>query len=127
MSGHGEKLTRKQELVVSCLLSEDTYDKVAVKAGVSVATLRRWLRLPDFLAAYRQARAQVVESTVAALQQASVKAVATLTRNLDCGVAAAENTAARLILEQSLKGVELMDVLARLEALERLAKKEGSK
>ena len=35
------------------------------------ATLRRWLKLPGFLAAYREARREIMEKTMALIQQAS--------------------------------------------------------
>lgn len=48
MSGHGEKLSRKQEALVAALLIEPTHAAAALKAGISEATLHRWLRLPGF-------------------------------------------------------------------------------
>jgi hypothetical protein len=119
MMGHGEKRTRKQELAIAALLVEATVEAAAAKAGVCYRTLKGWLADLDFRAAYREARRAVVEGAVGRLQHATGKAVETLTRNLDCGNAAAENRAAVAILELALKGVELQDVLARLDELER--------
>ena len=47
-SGHGEKLTRKKELAIVALLTEPTITKAASSAGISEATLRRWMRLDEF-------------------------------------------------------------------------------
>jgi hypothetical protein len=55
MSGP-DKLTRRQEALILALLSEPTHAAAAAKARVSEATLRRWLHLPAFRAAYRWAR-----------------------------------------------------------------------
>jgi len=39
------KLGRKQETVIAALLTEPTHAAAAAKAGVSEATLHRWLHL----------------------------------------------------------------------------------
>ena len=70
MSGR-TKLNRKQEALIAALLTEPTHAAAAVKAGVSEATLHRWLRLADFQAAYRQARRRIVETAIGRLQQAA--------------------------------------------------------
>ena len=55
MSGHGEKLTRKQDAAIGALLSQPTISAAAQSVGLGEATLRRWLKDPGFLAAYRSA------------------------------------------------------------------------
>src|SRR4051794_14514517 len=79
---------------ISALLSEATAESAAARAGVSVATLRRWRKKPRFIAAYREARRQTVEAAVARLQASSALAVAALERNLTCKSPAAEIRAA---------------------------------
>jgi hypothetical protein len=74
---------------------------------------------PEFKARYRAARRQVVESAVGRLQQAATLAVDALTRNLTCGIPAVEVGAARSVLDQAIKAVELIDLAERVEALER--------
>jgi hypothetical protein len=71
-------LTRKQEALVAALLTEPTHGAAAAKAGISEATLYRWLRLPDFRAAYRRARRELVEAAVGRIQAATGQAVDTL-------------------------------------------------
>jgi hypothetical protein len=78
MKGHGQKLTGKQESLIATLLTEATYAAAAAKAGVSESSLYRWLNLPEFRAAYRQARRQLVEAAVGRLQGAAGQAVDTL-------------------------------------------------
>jgi hypothetical protein len=118
MSGR-TKLNRKQEVLIAALLTESTHVAAAVKAGVSEATLHRWLRLPPFQAAYRLARRSVVEAAVGRLQASAAKAVEALERNLACGHPGSEIRAALGILEQAVKAVELIDLVGRIEALER--------
>ena len=105
---------------------QPTITAAAAAVGIGEATLHRWLREPAFRAAYRQARRQSVESAVALLQCAGTPAVATLLRNLRCGKPAAEIRAATTILELSIKGVELADLVEEVENLKALfAAKEG--
>src|SRR5688572_2498466 len=118
MIGHGEKLTRKQDLAIGALLSEQTLASAAESIGVSEVTLRRWLKLPEFLAAYRAARREVVEKAVAQLQQSSWAASTTLLKLLGAQSEGVRLRAAVAILEHANKGLELIDFEERLEALE---------
>jgi hypothetical protein len=121
MSANG-KLNRKQETLIAALLTEPTHAAAATKAGVSEATLHRWLRLPEFQTAYRQARRSIVETAIGRLQQTTGKAVEALERNLACGHPGNEIRAALGILDHAVKAVELLDVVERVEELERLMK-----
>ncbi len=127
MKGHGEKLTRKQEQAIAALLQHRTIADAARASGISEKTLWRWLQLPDFAAAYRAARRQVVERAVSELQAACGEAVETLKRNLHCENPAVEIRAAQIILEQAIKGVELMDLQERIERLEEKLNEEQAK
>ena len=120
MIGHGEKLTRKHEQAIAALLSASSIKAAAIEAGIGEATLWRWLQLPDFQTAYRAARRQIVERAVSELEAACGEAVETLKRNLHCENPAVEIRAAQIILEQGIKGVELMDLQERVERLESL-------
>ncbi len=124
MIGHGEKLTRKHEQAIAALLSEPSIKAAAESCGVGEATLYRWLQLPSFAVAYRTARRQVVERAVSELQAACGEAVETLKRNLTCDIPGVEVRSAQIILEQAVKGVELMDLQERVEALERLLEQQ---
>lgn len=121
MKGHGEKLTRKQEQAIAALLSKGTVKEAASECGISEVTLWRWMQLAEFQAHYRAARRQVVERAVGELQAAAGEAVEALKRNLHCEQASVEIRAAQIILEQAVRGVELMDLQERIEALERQA------
>jgi hypothetical protein len=101
-------------------LSEPTATAAAKKAGVSLATLMRWLNESAFSTAYREARGRMIEDTMRVLQAAGVDAVQCLR-----GVIASEDapitakvSASRSIIEFGLKGREVIDVEARLKALE---------
>ncbi len=125
MKGHGEKLSRKQESAIAALLSEGTMKAAAASAGVSEATLWRWSRLPEFQARLRGARRQVLERAVSELQAASSEAVEALRRNLGCANPAAEIKAAQIILDQAMKGAELLEMQGRIEQLEAMLAADG--
>jgi hypothetical protein len=118
--GHGDKLNRKQEQAIAALLSASSIKVAATNCGMAEVTLWRWLQLPGFQTAYRAARRQVVERAVSELQAACGEAVETLKRNLTCENPAVEIRAAQIILEQAVKGVELIDLQERVERLESL-------
>ena len=119
MGGHGEKMTRKQEQAIAALLSEPTIIAAAAKAGVTDRALKNWLALPEFAAAYREARMEVLRHVIGRLSAPDGKAADTLERNLACGNAGAENGAARLILDHAVGGVELLDIVERVTELEK--------
>jgi hypothetical protein len=116
--GEGGKRPRREEAAISALLTEPTIAEAARKAGIGRSTLLRWLAEPEFKARYRGARRSVVEGAIGRLQQASTQAVDALVRNLTCGTPAVEVGAARTILDQAIKAVELIDLAERVEALE---------
>jgi hypothetical protein len=120
MSVGRAKLSEKQELAISALLTERTHELAAEKAGISPATITRWLRDESFRLAYRQARRAVVEGTIATLQRAGAAAAEALTRALTCQDHAVEIRAAALILEHGFKGIEVLDLAERVEELEGL-------
>src|SRR5262245_33418477 len=118
MVGHGQKLTRKQGAAIAALLSTPTYAEAAAKAGIGEATLYRWLRLPEFRAAYQEARRRLFDRALDGLLQVSRDAVATLGKNLDSRKAADQNRAAIAILDQFRRGNELGGLAERLDHLE---------
>ncbi|ACL04491.1 phage protein [Desulfatibacillum aliphaticivorans] len=119
-TGHSQKLSRKQEAAILGLLTLPTMAQAAESAGITSRTLLRWLKNEDFIEAYRQARREVVQQAVAGIQGAMSEALDTLRDVMKDAQAtpAARVSAARTILDMGLKGVELEDVLVRLEALE---------
>jgi DNA-binding transcriptional MerR regulator len=122
MKGHGEIFTRTQERAIGALLTLPTLAEAAQVCGVSEKTLRRWQQQPAFKACYSEARARVLEVAINELRQLARDAVRTLgTVAKDAeSPAGARVTASRAILETVLRAVELEDIGARLDELERL-------
>jgi predicted ArsR family transcriptional regulator len=125
MKAFGGNLTSKQEQAIIALLSEATFAAAAEKAGVSEVTIHRWLKQPEFKAAYREARRDANEKAFAQLQQSSWAASSTLIRLLASGSDSVRLRAAQAILDQSNKGIEQLDFQERLEELEQFAKEMG--
>ena len=118
MKGHGEKLGRKEEQAILALLTHPTIPEAAAACGVGEATLWRWMQEPEFRDRYRQARRQVLEGAIASLQQAAGEAAATLRALLTAESETVRLGACRAILEQATKGADLLDLEARIAALE---------
>lgn len=113
-------LTAKQQRAIDALLREPTTQAAAEAAGVSKATIFRWLADEAFSAAYQTARGQLLESTLTALQSASIDAVNVLREVMtDASLNAfARVSAAKAVLEMGFKAREVLEVEARLSALE---------
>ena len=120
MKGHGEKLSRKQEALISALLTAPTLADAAHTAGIGEVTAWRWLKDATFQATYREARRQVVQQAIVQVQQATGEAVETLRQVMQAAdaPASAKVSAAKTILETAAKAVELEDLEARIVALE---------
>lgn len=124
-TGHGEKLSRLQERAIIALLHEPTLRCAADEAGVSEKTLQRWLQDERFRAAFRAARSEVLERAVGRLLRLCEGATSALGRALRCGKTSDEVKAAVAILGQAVKGVEVLDLAARVEVLEELLREKG--
>jgi hypothetical protein len=120
MPGHGEKLTRKQDEVIAALLVSPSQEAAAQQCGINTSTLGRWQKDPGFQAAYREAKRGLVVHATTLLQKFAATAVGTLAGIMVDRTAPASSrvAAARTILELSLRGVELDDLLTRLETME---------
>lgn len=123
MAGHGEKWTRKQDQAIAALLVHPTIPAAAKAVGVGETTLWRWLQREDFQDAYRAAKREAVAQAIAQLQRASGEAVKALSDVMNGPItpAGARVSAAKTILEMAVKGIELEDLAARVEELEKVA------
>jgi hypothetical protein len=121
MTGHGTKFGRKKEEAVAALLVQRNLEDAARAVGISAKTLLRWMKEPEFDAAYREARRAAFGQSVARLQQASGAAVSTLLKIMVDSTAPASTRvrAADSVLDHSAKAIEIEDIEARVAALER--------
>ncbi len=123
MTGHGSKFGRKKEEAIAALLTQRSVEEAARVAGIGTQTLHRWLKLPEFQAAYREARRAAVSQSNARLQQASSAAVSTLLKIMvdPSSPASSRVRAADRVLDRAKQAIEIEDIEVRLAALERAA------
>ena len=123
MKGHGAKFGRKKEAAIAALLSSKSVDDAAHAIGVNPNTLLRWLQVPEFHDAYRKARREAVQQSVARLQQATGAAGITILKLMtDTNVPSAVRLrAAECVFDHAIQGIELEDIEARLATLEQAA------
>ncbi len=122
MKGHGAKFDRRKEATIAALLNTRSHEEAARTAGISLKTLKRWLRVPEFIEEYRRARWEVAEQGYARAQQNTTLAIAVLLKLM-----AAESTPASGRIRAALGVVDIarnaldFDLESRVAALERAA------
>lgn len=109
---------RNHEKAIAAILSTTSVTDAARKCRLSEPTLYRYLQDEAFKHEYRNARRNVVEGAVGRIQSATSEAVSTLKRNMSCDHPSTEVRAAQIILDVAYRGVEMLDILERLERLE---------
>lgn len=77
---------------------------------------------PDFVEMYRRSQKDLLEGTVSHLQSLSSEATRALERNLNCGNPSVEIRTATIILDQSIKGMEILGLQDRVEYVEALVR-----
>lgn len=117
----------KKEKAIEALLREPNTAQAAKAAGISEATIHRYLKEPAFREAYKRTRAQLLDNTVTVLMAVSLEAVKTLQAIMSdkespvpCRLGAA-----RSLLEWSFKGREMLEYEERLRVLEETVKVIG--
>jgi hypothetical protein len=121
MAARGSILGRKQEEAIAALLTQRNVEEAARAAGIGTRTLLRWLKLPEFDAAYRAARRAAFGQAIARLQQGASAAATTLLKTMidPATPASVRVRASECVMNHANKGIELEDIEARLAALER--------
>ena len=123
MLGHGAKFDHKKEQAIAALLSYRNVEEAARAVGISANTLLRWMKEPEFDAAYREARRTAFSQSIARLQQASSAAVTTLLKIMTDPNASssARVRAAEVVLERTARAIEIEAIDVRGAELERAA------
>jgi len=78
MLGHGAKFGHKKEQAIAALLTHRNVEAAARAIGISANTLLRWMKEPEFEAAYREARRTALSQAIARLQDFAGAAVTTV-------------------------------------------------
>lgn len=129
MSGHGQKKEQKQDLAIAALLHSESIRDAAKEAGIAEATLHRYLKDESFKAEYHAAKREVINHAICRLQQSAGKAVKALVEISESkgAPASARVSAARTILEISMKAIEFEDLEKRIAALEKIVTNQQKK
>ena len=112
LQSHGQKLSSRQESLLAALLTEASYKAAAKKANISHATFYRWMRMPAFRKAHRQARRELVELSVGRIQAATGQAIEVLLHIALHGRRDADRVRAALaLLDRAFRGLAEADTL----------------
>jgi hypothetical protein len=112
-------LSAKQELALQAVISHPTLKAAASAAGVSEATLWRYKQDPEFSRRLRDAQREAVDHAVLRLQRVSGDAVTVLHDLMmkEDAPVAARITAARTVIDYSLRSVEIEGLRKQIEEL----------
>jgi hypothetical protein len=122
MKGHGSKFARKKEAAIAALLTERNQAEAARAVGIDLGTLKRWMRVPEFIQDYRRARWEVVEQGYARLQQNTPAAASILLKLMaDPATPASGRIRAALGTFTLAREALDLDIETRVAALEQAA------
>jgi hypothetical protein len=126
MKGHGSKFGRKKEAAIAALLAEKNQAEAARVVGIDLSTLKRWLRLPEFITEYRRARWEVAEQAYARVQQNTPAAASVLLKLMaDPATPASSRIRAALGIFGLSREARDLDIETRVSELERAARMNG--
>jgi len=127
MAGKLGKFGRKQEDAIAALLTQRNVEEAARTAGIGTRTLLRWLQIPEYQKAYREARRAAFSQSIARLQQgASAAATTMLKLMIDTNTPASVRVrAAECVMNHATKAIEIEDIEARVSELERTTEQQG--
>jgi len=120
MAARNSSLERKQEEAIAALLTQRNMEEAAKTVGVASRTLIRWMKIPEFQRAYREARRAAFQQSIARLQQGTSAAATTLIKLLvdPATPASVKARVADSIFNHAAKAIEIEDIEARVAALE---------
>ncbi len=113
-------MNQRKEKALAAVLTCSSRTEAAKAAGISTRTLQEYFRDPEFQKCYRKAFSEIVESAVRDAQRAvspAIQCLKDIVENQD-EAATARVSAAKSILDYSIKAAEKLDIVERLDALE---------
>jgi hypothetical protein len=126
--GHGSKFGRKKEAAIAALLAERSQAEAARVVGIDLSTLKRWMRLPEFIEEYRRARWEVVEQAYARVQQNTPVAAAVLLKLMaDSDTPASGRIRAALGVFDLAREARDLELETRVSALERALEESNAR
>ena len=129
MPGSADNLTPRRQKAVEALLAGASCEAAARTARVDPRTLRRWKRAPDFCEALKQGQRAMFDEALGVLRASALSAARALREVVEDRTAAppVRVGAARVLLEQSMRAVEVVELEKRLERLEEAARKPAGR
>lgn len=114
-------MTPSKEKLLAALLTSRSKKEAAAAAGIAERTMRTYFEDPEFCQRYREAFAGVIEDATRQAQALLMPALSTLQTVMEDEEipAQARITAAKSIIDYSLKLTEQADILEQLRELER--------
>lgn len=114
-------MTPNKEKLLAALLTSRTKKEAAAAAGISDRTMRSYFEDKEFCQRYREAFAGVLQDATRRAQQLLEPALSTLQTVMEDEEipAQARITAAKSIIDYSLKLTEQNDIMRQLDELER--------
>ena len=116
------KLVAKQEKFMIALMATNTILDACKQAGIANHTGYKYLNDPEFKVEYLKLRRETMQQATNKLQQAAVIAVETLENvmlDAENSTPSARVQAARTVLENAYRGLEIDDIQQRIEQLEK--------
>lgn len=113
-----KNLSPKQLKTIETLLTQGSVDAAATAAGVSRNSIYKWFKDETFVSELRQAEAEALTSLSRSLVGLGDKATEALRAALDDIKPSVRLRAAEIVLNNLLRLRELVDIEARLAALE---------
>lgn len=114
-------MTPSKEKLLAALLTSRSKKEAAAAAGIAERTMRAYFEDPEFCQRYREVFAGVIEDATRQAQALLMPALSTLQTVMEDEEipAQARITAAKSIIDYSLKLTEQADILEQLRELER--------
>lgn len=119
-------LNIRQERFLKSMLEAGSIEEACNNAGINRTTGYKYLRNKEFMDEYRSLRREIMQGVTAQLQKISSKAVDTLMQVMldEEAPASSRVQSARAILDNAYKGIELDDILERVEQIEDFMEKK---
>ena len=119
----GRKVSRERAIAI--LVAEPNVKAAAAIMNVTEQTLHRWLKDPDFTLRLAEAQKSVTRRVIRSVISRAERAVETLDTIMSSSEtpAASRVSAARCVLEFTMRAIEIDEILNRLEILEQEMRK----
>jgi len=115
-----KKLTNRQLLAISHIISSPSIEEASQKAKVSRGTIYKWLKDNDFCKELKSQRDKVINTALDRLKAAITKAVEELIKLTGAQREEVRRLACNDIITHALKSIELEDIDQRLDKVERI-------